>query len=433
MHVNLCIHKNRQPIMVKLTKELDKLENEGIIDKETALKIAAFLESNKPSSSNRMLLAFGILGALLLGSGIVLLMAHNWDSIPRTLKSIFAFLPLLIGQAACLYILIKKPSDKTKREVSSTFLIFGVAISIALISQIYQLPGSLDSYLLLWSLLTLPIMYIMQSSMASLLYYCLITYFTTTSGFTNGLNPNWYWLLLIAALPFSINNLLKASASNFVKFQNWIIPLSILTCIPFFVQNEALIISYIFVFATLRTLGNWFNKDGETPNNGFSIIGKLGILILLVVLTFEFTTNGDFGHGSTTSTLIASTIILNILFAALIYFRYYLNNSFRPDPFSLTIFPVSITLLILPQNAFIILINAILLALAIYSIVKGSRNQNLRTLNSGLIIITTVAACRFFDTNIDFSIKGIAFILIGAGFFAINYITIKKRRHETIK
>ena len=122
--------------MSKLIKELGSLENEGVIDKETALKIATFLESNKPSSSSRLLLAFGILGALLLGSGIVLLMAHNWDSMPRTLKSIFAFLPLLVGQAACLHILIKKPSDKIKREISSTFLIFGVAISIALISQI---------------------------------------------------------------------------------------------------------------------------------------------------------------------------------------------------------------------------------------------------------------------------------------------------------
>jgi len=57
-------------------------------------------------------------------------------------------------------------------------------------------------------------------------------------------------------------------------------------------------------------------------------------------------------------------------------------------------------------------------------------------LNYGLVIITALIFCRFFDTNMSFVIRGLLFVLVGVGFFAANYVMFKKQKskgHETLK
>ena len=48
----------------------------------------------QPENPNRLLLAFGILAAILIGLGIILIMAHNWENLSVQAKTGAAFLPL---------------------------------------------------------------------------------------------------------------------------------------------------------------------------------------------------------------------------------------------------------------------------------------------------------------------------------------------------
>jgi hypothetical protein len=47
-----------------------------------------------------------------------------------------------------------------------------------------------------------------------------------------------------------------------------------------------------------------------------------------------------------------------------------------------------------------------------------------------LLIITALIACRFFDTDFSFVVRGLVFIGVGVGFFATNYYMIKKRKKQ---
>jgi uncharacterized membrane protein len=38
---------------------------------------------------------FSILGAALMGSGIILLLAHNWDQLSRVMRTVISFAPLV--------------------------------------------------------------------------------------------------------------------------------------------------------------------------------------------------------------------------------------------------------------------------------------------------------------------------------------------------
>ena len=77
------------------------------------------------------------------------------------------------------------------------------------------------------------------------------------------------------------------------------------------------------------------------------------------------------------------------------------------------------------------LINLTALALGIIYLQKGFKEDHLGIVNFGLLIITILITCRFFDTDLSFILRGLLFVGLGAGFFLTNYYLLKKRKaHE---
>jgi hypothetical protein len=75
-----------------------------------------------------------------------------------------------------------------------------------------------------------------------------------------------------------------------------------------------------------------------------------------------------------------------------------------------------------------ILCNLLLLGLGLLMIQKGNRLNHLGVLNYGLLILTALVICRFFDTNWSFIVRGLLFIALGIGFFYANYHLLQKRK-----
>ena len=74
-----------------------------------------------------------------------------------------------------------------------------------------------------------------------------------------------------------------------------------------------------------------------------------------------------------------------------------------------------------------VLTNILILALGLFAVLIGSRKEKFSILNYGLLVITALVTCRFFDTEIPFVVRGLLFVAIGAGFFAANYFMYKKQ------
>ncbi|MEO1013508.1 MAG: DUF2157 domain-containing protein, partial [Bacteroidota bacterium] len=165
----------------KLEKQLAELLEAGVINHDVAEKITAFYGTREQSKPNRLLTIFGVLGALLCGLGIILIVAHNWDDMSRNAKTIFAFLPLVIGQIVCAYSLIRRKGNAWI-ESSATFLILAVGATISLVSQIYNIPGDLSDFLLVWASITAALMYLLRSNMALIVHLVLITWYAFDYG-----------------------------------------------------------------------------------------------------------------------------------------------------------------------------------------------------------------------------------------------------------
>ncbi len=423
-----------------ILKALPELIETGIINESQAQSIRQHYAQKQDQSGNRILLIFGILGALLIGLGIILIIAHNWDQLSRPVKIVFAFLPLLIGQVVSFYVLLKKTDQKAWREAAATFLFLAFGACISMISQIYNIPGRVSDLLLVWMLLGLPLVYLLRSSVASFIYLFGITYYGCQLGYVEYPTqiPYLYWLMLLLILPhyYFLNK--KSPRSNFTIFHHWIIPLSLIITLGTFGQQEELLmfLAYFSLFGWLYLTGRLTYFD-EQPlrNNGFLVLGSLGSVILLLMLSFDFFWEELYLQRLDQASWMASPEfwVAGLLTLLAIVFLYLVARKSGLDKIALMEVLFLIFLFIFVTGFFapgqsLLLVNILLFVLGIFYIRKGIRQDHLGILNYGLLIITALIICRFFDTKWSFILRGSLFVLVGIGFFIANYQMLRKRK-----
>jgi uncharacterized membrane protein len=422
-----------------MLKDLPELLKAEVISEETADKIRAFYQHKEGASSNRLLIVFGILGSILVGLGIILIVAHNWDNLSKSAKTAFAFLPLIIGQIFCGYALLKKSNSTTWRESTTTFLFFAIGSSISLVSQIYNIPGNLSSFLLTWIALCIPLIYIMKSSVASLLCIIGITYYACETSYWGypTTDSYYYWVILLLIIPHHYSLIKNKFRGNFTAFHNWLLPLSLIITLGTISGQAAdsMFIAYFSLFGVLILIGNLESfAEGKNRSNGFKLLGSLGTIILLIVLSFdwyweELRSGGvNFDNLLLAPEFIAS-IALTLLGTLLLLKQIKDKRPISVQPAALVFLLFIITFIVgLSSSMAVLIINLAVFALGLLTINQGAKREHLGTLNYGLMMIAALVVCRFFDTDLSFVIRGILFMAVGAGFFSANYWLIKKRK-----
>lgn len=421
-----------------IQKELTELVNAGIISTDTAEAIHKYYASKNSGSSGKQLVIFGILGAVLIGLGIILIIAHNWDELSKPFKLLFAFLPLVTGQAACVYTLLKKNNSAAWRESAASFLVFAAGAAISLVSQIYNMEGNLSSFLFIWMLLCIPVVYGMQSAVASLVCIAGITWYAAeTCYFHYGSGEDYYyWLLLAALLPFYYSLYRQKPASNFTVLHHWLVPLSLTVSLGTVAagDEELLFPAYINLLGLFYIIGNSrYFRSQKAIANGYITFGSLGTAGILIFLSFDFfwehLRKNFFLHGASPELIV--TLITFFLAAAALYLQKKNNpdKTIRPFEFTFAAFSV-IFVLGTGITGAAVFINLLVLTTGIFTILNGVKANHLGILNYGLVIITVLVMCRFFDSDLSFVIRGLLFVIVGAGFFGANYYLIKTRKHH---
>jgi uncharacterized membrane protein len=418
-------------------KELPGLIRAQIITEETAQRIKDYYDDQPGQSSNRLFIVFGILGSLLVGLGIVLIIAHNWDNLSKAIKLSMGFLPLLIGQVVAGVVLTKKREEVAWREGAATFIFLAIAVSISIVSQVYNIEGDLKGFLFIWMCLALPVVYVLRSSVASLLFISGITWYACEVGYFNYPYDNApaYWVLLALILPFYyLEFIQKNLKNNFFYFHSWALALSITICLGLLADDrgELMMIAYMSLFSGYVLMSQLEPfETGRVLSNAYLVIGSAGTIILLLALSFDWYWDELDDIKSTTSiTPVVVSIGVTLLSIMLLLFalRSKKWNELNSKSY---VFLVFLALFLFGSHfpAFSqVLVNVVILVLAVRTIRDGAEQNHLGILNYGLLIITALICCRFFDTDFSFVIRGLLFIAIGAGFFVTNYYLIQRRR-----
>jgi len=432
----------------QLLRDLDELVSRSIITSESAAEISRYYDAKKSSQSGKLTLILAVMGGILLGSGVILVLAHNWEFIGRGVKTLIAILPLLTGQVLCLIALMKHRENRSWMEVSAILLFFGIAATISLIAQIYQISGELGDFLLTWMVLALPIVYITGSSAVSLFIIALATWFvfekqeyaTFGSEMGNRL-PYAYFLILLCLIPKYLTLLRNVGSSkNSFYLHNWFFVLSTMLSLGAFIPsgyNQAVLVSsaYISLAGIFYLVGKReLFHETRLFLNPFRLVSLPVMVGILCFWTFaEFWTEaaGRPGIGQLLRVSFTYLCLLIVLIYLVVLFKN-ISKTLKTGIDLVTLIPLIFLacVLLLRQAPFmgIFIFNILILVTGVIYIYRGTSRDHLGYLNLGLIILATLALIRFFDTNIPFMWRGLMFIVSGAGFFILNSMMIRRRK-----
>jgi len=423
----------------KIQNDITELVEKQVISNEVATNIENYYNSKKVDTPNRLFTVFAVLGSTLVGLGIILILAHNWDNFSRPIKTIFAFTPLIIGQFFVGYSILKK-KNTTWKEASGVFLFFAVGASISLVSQIYNIPGNFSSYMLTWILLCAPLIYLLKSNALAILHIVFATNYACFFGYFDGNDTPWLYLLLLAILIPHYYQLLKEKKThNITSIFNWLLPLSIIIVLGAFANNggEFGFLMYVILFGLLYNIGKLpFFDNQKLRRNGYLVLGSLGTIYMLMLTSFEWLWKDILRHNIefNSQEFYVSLVLFLVTLGVLIYsYSKKWAQSFNLFQYVFILFTAIFFIGISGSIFPMVLINLIILILGIIAIKIGADKFHFGILNYGLLIITTLIVCRFFDTNMSFVIRGLLFVSVGVGFFLTNYMMLKKQKSNAIK
>lgn len=421
-----------------LYQQLPELVRDGTLDSDAAARLRRRYGEVDISGRNRAIVIFGILGAALIGGGVILLIAHNWDELSRATRTALSFAPMLAGQALCGWTLLRRPESAAWREGAGTFLTLAIGSSIALVAQTYHLGGSLEDFLLTWALLGLPVAYLMEATLPALLYLVAIV---TWSGLTyaffwrdhgGAFRSLAYWGLLALVLPWWLLRMREGLYRSKVTLFGWVLALTL--PIGFFFSMERFALGYGwpvwqsgFWIALFLAGEKWWGDATTSAQRPLQTVGGLGAFSLALALTFEDLWKLHEGEA-------ASGVGLVLVIAWLLASLALLADAVRRKATAqvlLGALPVVIMIGYFLANASpwaaVALMNLYVLGLGVGVLSAGLRAQRLGTMNAGMTILSALIFFRFFDADIGFVARGIAFILIGAGFLGANLTMLRKR------
>lgn len=133
----------------RLHQDLDKWRAAGVIDDQTEARIRATLPAVSPWAINPTLIFSGI-GALILGLGIILIIAANWDEIQPVTKLSMVAGFLISSSLGSGFAFQRQMPALGQALALLTALAFGGAM--ALVAQIFHLPANAAGGFWLWAL-----------------------------------------------------------------------------------------------------------------------------------------------------------------------------------------------------------------------------------------------------------------------------------------
>ena len=126
-----------------------------------------------------------VLGSLLVAGGIGLIFTALWQELSITLKAVFAFVPMLCGQAFAFYVIKKKRTSISFCEGSAVLWSAGAIITLALINSIFSIHLGYANCLILDAVMLLPIMLMLGAVSPLAVYFYMVLHWTIeTAGYS---------------------------------------------------------------------------------------------------------------------------------------------------------------------------------------------------------------------------------------------------------
>ena len=438
-----------------LFQEMEAWQREGIIGAEARELLEKRYAVDASAVSWRQIVLCS-LGALLIGLGIIALLAANWDVLSRGMRTVFSLLPLTLCVGVYLLGLRKGWRSQGFFEPLGIFWGLSIGTGISLIAQTYNISGDEETFALVWTLLLLPTLYATRSVSVGVGYFVGL-FVWTCIGYDSSVNRMAYWPLACLAVPVIVSLRKDFPESIRAGIITWGAALCSIAALGLTLQKTIpglWTVIYSGVFASLllggvlsepRNVSIW-----QTP---MRTLGGCGLAVLLYLLTFAWPWEGIGWyhrryHENThlwaslfDSALALLAPVVSVFLLVIAHRRksvLYGGHWTRHIPFhtlwgvaplfvaaaycifssveeSQSLFPAYLTTLYLS-------------ILGVATIGNGIVNRHVASVNGGVFIALGVILGKFFTSDLSFTVKGIAFILCGCLFFVINMLASRQMK-----
>ena len=425
------------------------------------------VDENTENKINVMKIVLSVFGGLFVAAGVITVFVAFWQDFPDFLKSLFSFLPFVIGAAFAAYVYFKKRESNVWCEVAGIVWCIGAVSSVGMAGDSFEwfYSAHYDIPILIECLLCIPAMFLLKSVSVLPVFY----YFQ----FIWGVNADWtpvthvyenfsVWLILpLLAIGLVFTHFLKSRDSEpRYKFAVWVSVIAFaVTAITMYsgthtnmiiVQAAMLVfLSYCFIsekqgvyslpFTVIGSLGvcgaviasvitgSWeAHFEIRSVSEAFILVTALVYIVLSIVFTRE-----DIKITLSNILLWAASalaVIIRIVYIAL--YTYLWNASDLSDDDDYWEKYEQVYSAVSKYEDYLALAGIILCVIVGVSfILKGIGKLKLFELNIGIITVFA-AFVMLVSEMLDFNLFtiGILLILFGASMFASNLLVSKQKK-----
>ncbi len=176
----------------------------------------------------------------------------------------------------------------------------------------------------------------------------------------------------------------------------------------------------------------FFREEPHFWLRPFQTSAIIGTFILSLIYTYNIYDHYDTLHFSHNMRLVLAVSLISI--AALVFLILLISRKSYVN-----VFPASTVVMIFllqflnelnHHTLTQILANAFLLAFGIHYIWNGISSRKIYLVNLGMLFIAALAIARFFESDLNFMIKGFGFILVGLGFLSANLFINRRLKKQ---
>lgn len=427
-------------ILYWLQHELPHWQEKGWISQENADKLLiSYAGKNKKESSSIWQYIVLSLAGIIFALGLFFVFAGLWYTFTPNARYSWSQGFLAISLLLVILAMSRGKAIPLLREGAGVIFYITILSTIFMLGDTYYIGETKGIYLLYSALLTLPIAYALESSMAMAFYALTIGAWSMSAsaiGFYY-LGVQWIWPLLILMVPFFFLSTWRESAWTQGKiFLSWAAILSVY--IAFYastadenISNDILLMSNLSVIT--MSLG-WLGKDKGFWTKPFKIIGFVGMVIAIYFGTLTKTWI-DLAMWSNMSFMAMALVALTLVASG--YFAWQLVKA---KQFTMALVAclgyvvMGCALMALSgmsaMTISIIFDLYILIAASSYT-ARGTLQKKPMLVNMALISIGAMVLARFFDPNFTFVERGISFVVIAVILLVgniANLLRVKQKR-----
>ena len=353
-----------------LRREIGAWRDEGIVTEETAETLMRRYQPMERRFSWGVMIAGGF-GALMIGLGIIALFAANWDSLGRPARAAISLAPVVLCGIAAIVASAKGWKSMALWEPLGILWCIATAAGTCLVAQTYQVGGSVPGLILFVALLMLPVVWISRSVTAMAMWPILAIVWTFAQ---RDIHPSSF------ALGFEGLGLMALSLPAYMVFLR-------------------------------REPGKAALVTGQLVTG---LVYSLGAAILLVCAW-------PLGWCHSNATVLIFWACSGIVALTALVFR------LPVWPFVATLVAAGAAIPTAMDNeAFALYPVALILSVGI--IAYGVCKLRLSYTNVGAALFLILVLTKFFESRIDFTVKGVVLILAGAALTALNVIFVRYRK-----